>query len=236
MAADRTDVVYTARTRLLTEGHAPIEFEDRGFMLAGPGDAQAIASLRMFPAMLATLDNPFGPARVTGIEVEFDLEYRRDVLQLVDIAVTSDEVDPGSTVPVYLTIRRYGHPDTTRTIEVHIPERAGGQTLEFNLNPGRSVTRENGHARSLDDVYRNLANRYPGTSLVASLKMPTRGLRFGGHSVRALPGSALDALQLAHGTAAGRPFVTQERQEIPMGDVVLGSARLNLRVRSTPRD
>jgi hypothetical protein len=230
-AADSTDVVFRARTQLRLEGRAPIVYEERGYMEAGPAEAGALAQMRVFAAMLAAFDNPFGPARVLGLEVDLEIDYRRDVLQVVSATTTEEEVEAGALVPVYLRLRRWGQPDSTRVVQVRVPRHAAGDTLQVSISPGPSQTREHGRPRDLDEYLRNLGDRYPATSLVAAIALPTRGLRFDGHAVSALPGSALDALHPTNGTLVSAPFETRERQELPMGDVVLGSARLTLRVR-----
>jgi hypothetical protein len=66
--------------------------------------------------------------------------------------------------------------------------------------------------------------------------MPTRGLRFRGHVVDSLPESALNSLQLVSSSEDSRPFVTQSRTEIELQQVVIGGARLTLRVREVPQD
>ncbi|MEZ4329603.1 MAG: hypothetical protein R3B40_30505 [Polyangiales bacterium] len=230
-AADSTDVVYRARTRLRLEGRDALEFEERGYMDDGPAEAGTLAQLRVFAAMLAAFDNPFGPARVLGVEIDLEVDYRRDVLQLVSATTLEEEVEAGSTVPVYLRLRRWGQPDTTRVVQVRVPRHAAGESLQLTIAPGPSQTREHGRPRDLDEYLRDLGDRYAATSLVAAIALPTRGLRFDGHAVSALPGSALDALHPTNGTLVSAPFETRERQELPMGDVVFGSARLTLRVR-----
>ena len=104
--------------------------------------------------------------------------------------------------------------------------------MQVDIGPGPGQTREHGRPRNLREYMRDLSDRYPATSLVAELALPTRGLRFDGHAVSALPGSALDALHPVTATVSA-PFETHERQELPMGDVVVGSARLILHVRNT---
>jgi hypothetical protein len=69
---------------------------------------------------------------------------------------------------------------------------------------------------------------------VVSTRLPTQGLRMRGHLVRDLPGSAYDTLQLAADTERGAPFSTVHRAELPLGEVVYGSAKLSLDVRSEP--
>lgn len=230
-AADSTDVVFRARTQVRLEGRAPLVFEEQGFMDDGPAGASSLASMRVFAAMLAAFDNPFGPARVLGLEVDLELDYRRDVLQMVSASTTEEEVEAGALVPVYLRIRRWGLPDTTRVVQVRIPRHAAGETLQITIAAGPTQGREHGRPRNLDEFLRDLGDRYPATSLVAAIALPTRGLRFDGHAVSGLPGSALDALHPATGTLVSAPFETRERQELPMGDVVFGSARLTVRVR-----
>jgi hypothetical protein len=75
---------------------------------------------------------------------------------------------------------------------------------------------------------------YPSTSLVISTKLATTGVRLRGHVVRDLPGSALDTLQLS--AEGGNPpsFATQLHEELPLGQVVFGSARIPLEVREEP--
>lgn len=230
-AADATDVVFRARTQVRLEGHPPIEFEERGYMDAGPAEAGALAQMRMFAVMMAAFDNPFGPVRVSGIEVDLEVDYRRDVLQIVAATTTQEEVEPGALVPVYLQIRRWGEPDTTRVVHVRIPRHVAGETLQITIAPGPTQTREHGRPTDLAEYLRDLGDRYPATSLVAAIALPTRGLRFDGHAVSGLPPSALDALQPVTGALVSAPFETRVRQELPMGDIVFGSARFTLRVR-----
>jgi hypothetical protein len=54
--------------------------------------------------------------------------------------------------------------------------------------------------------------------------------------VDSLPASALNSLQLVSSSEDSRPFITQSRTEIPMPQVVIGGAKLALRVREAPRN
>jgi hypothetical protein len=97
------------------------------------------------------------------------------------------------------------------------------------------VTVEQPRPASLADLLQAVRHRLPATSIVASVKRESRGLRFRRHVVRSLPGSALDALTLVNDTGADRPFVTEERHEVPMGGVVAGKATVRLEVRPQAR-
>ncbi|NOY93315.1 MAG: hypothetical protein GXP55_19185 [Deltaproteobacteria bacterium] len=234
-ASDRTDLGYRAVTRVELSGRAPVVLEDSGVMHNGPVEARALISIRLFRVLAAAYDNSFEDVHVRRAQVDLYLDYGHALTQIVGASVPSEEVDPGSVVPVRVTLRRYGEAATTRVVSLTIPRRAAGETLELTLRPGDEVTPDRPTPRSLADVLDNIANAYPATSLVLSLKMPSRGLRFRGHVVTALPRSALDTLTTSASTGPSRPFITYERSLVPLGQVLTGSATLRLRVRATPR-
>lgn len=234
-AADQTHVTFTARYSVSLEGHGTVALEDRGYMAAGPGDARALSRLRLFDLMEIAYGNPFEESRVTAIDLELDVRFARDVVLVDEAWVATPEVDPGSDVDVHVRLVRYGAPNEHRTVRVHIPESAAGETLTLELEGGDAVDDPRPDPRSVDDLLRIVRQRYPATSLVASLKMPSRGLRFRGHVVQSLPLGALDTLQRTSGSGSGQPFVTYLRRSEDLGRVVAGSTRLQLRVRETPR-
>ncbi len=234
-AAERTDVVYRARTSAKIFGYGAVSLEDEGFMAAGPSDARELGRLRLFSLIDAAFANPFEESRVTSVNIELDLRFAREWAQIIDASVTSEEVDPGSTVPVHVVLRQFGQPDSVRVLPVLIPEHAAGNTIELKVTAARDVAIEHPHPRSLRDMVRNIEERYPATSLAVELKMPTRGMRFMGHVVRSLPASALSALQLRNAAGSGQPFATYERRTWPLSRVVSGSAKLSLNVREAPK-
>lgn len=234
-ASDRTDVGFRATTRVELEGRPDVVLEDSGVMHNGPIETGAIASIRLFRVLAAAYDNAYEDARVRRAQVDITLDYGHVLTQIVGASVPSEEVDPGSVVPVTLRLRAYGQQDTTRRIELTIPQRAAGETVEVAFRPGDEVDPDRPSPRSLDDVLTNISNAYPAASVVVSLKISSRGLRFRGHVVTALPRSALDTLTTSASTGPARPFITYERRVVPADTVLSGSATLRLRVRATPR-
>jgi len=236
-SSDETDVMYRARYAVDIEGYGRVELEDQGYTGAGPANARAIAGLRLFELMDVAYGNPFVESRVERIEVDLDVRFARDVLVIEEIGIEDPVVDPGATVPVRVRMRRFGEPDLVRTIDVEIPEHAAGDDVEIIVIAGGTLRPEQPTARNLADLVRIAEDRFPATSVVVSLKMPTRGLRFRGHVARSLPRSMLDSLQRDTGTAAtSRPFTTYLRRPVDVGEVVSGSDRLTVHVRETPRE
>ncbi len=234
-ASDQTDVAFTARYTTVIEGQPPVTLEDRGAMFGGPADNRALAQLRLFELFDIAYSNPFEESRIERVEIELDVRFERDIARIVEARVADDEVDPGSDVDVTIVYERYGRGLTERTVQVHVPTSAAGQTVELKVQGGGSVSIEQPTPRNTADLIRSVSSAYPTTSIVTSLELPSRGLRFRGHVVTSLPRSALNSLERVTRESEGRPFATYLRRPIDVGHVVVGSAEIDLRVRETPR-
>ncbi len=234
-SADHTDVVFEVSSRAEIEGYGTIALTDVGYSSFGAGSPMMLAQMRLFRLLGAVYGNPFEDTRVRRIDVDVKLRFAHDVVEIIDAMVAATEVDPGRDATVYVTLRPFGQDDEVRAVTVPIPSSAAGQSVEIVVEAGNAVQLDLPIADNLEQVFDNVRAGYPSTSLVASLKLPSRGLKLRGHVVQGLPGSALDMLQLEG--AANRPasFVTQRRQEVALGHVVTGSAKVKLEVREEPR-
>lgn len=235
-AGDVEDVVFRARSKIGIEGHGVVALDEQGFSSTGAASAMMFSQLRMFALMEAAFANVFETSRPTSVDLELDLQPGRDVYQISDASVAYDQVDPGEDVTLYVRLRRVDRPDTIRAVKVLIPKAAAGQTIRVTVAAGNQVAIEQPRPGSLDDLIEQTQRRYPATSLVVALQMPTRGLRFEGHVVDSLPPSALNSLQLVSATGDSQPFITQSRTEIEMQQVVVGGVNLTLRVREIAQD
>lgn len=235
-AGDVSDVIFRARSKVGIAGHGTIDLDEQGFSPMGVATPLALSQLRMFWLMESAFANPFEVSRITSIELDLDLEFTREVFRISDASVAFDEVDPGEEVTIYVRLRQVGREDTTRAVKVRIPEAAAGQNLNVSIAAGNKVAIEQPRPTSLDDLIEQATERFPATSIVVSLRMPSRGLRFQGHVVDSLPASALNSLQLVSTTENSNPFVTRSHTEVKMPQVVIGAANLRLRVREIARD
>lgn len=233
-AIDRTDSVLQIESQVDVAGHGTHKLSDVVFTSAGAADAGALSRLRTFAALSTAYLNPFESARVTRVQIDMHVRYARDVLTLVDVQLPSDEVDPGSTVQLTVTLRRFDESELQQVIPVHIPKSAAGETLELVVEPGDEVNLDQPKPNSLDDVLHGLRDSYSGMSLVVSTRLPEHGVKLRGHLVRSLPDSMLDTFQPANQSDRGSLFSIYQRKELPLGHAVTGSARLKLQVRDQP--
>ncbi len=235
-AGDVAEVIFRARSEVGIEGHGVVSLDEQGFSPLGAASPAAFSQLRMFALMEAAFANPFETSRLTSIDLELDLEFSRDVYQIVDASVATDVVDPGEDLTVYVRLRRVDQAESVRAVKVHIPAAAAGKRVRVAVAAGNQVPIEQPRPGSLGDLIKQTKRRYPATSLVVALQMPSRGLRFEGHVVDSLPASALNSLQLVSSSSDSRPFVTQSRTDVQMPQVVAGRANLSLQVRPVARD
>ena len=167
--------------------------------------------------------------------MDIALRFARDVVEIVDAIVGSTEVDPGSDVAIDVTLRRFGHADEIQRVRIPIPWSAAGDKIEIALEPGNLVKLDLPIANDLDQLFDNVRAGYPATSLIASTKLATRGVKLRGHIVSELPGSALDMLQPQGEAERPTSFPAQRRLEVPLGRVVIGNAKVKLEVREEPK-
>ncbi len=234
-ASDMTDVSFEATSRVWMEGRSEaMTVVDRGYSALGAANPAALRGLRLFRLVEAIYGNPFQVARASRIEVDLHVRYARETVRILDASAPGDEVDPGSTVPLRVVIQRYGQDEEVRVVPVRVPDRYAGQTIRVDIQPGSAVRLEQPQPRNLDDMLEAVQIRYPGTSLVVSMRTRARGLRFSGHVARHLPRSALDSLQLTNDADRARPFITYDRHEVALDHVVSGGARIELTVRRRP--
>jgi len=233
-AAEQTDAVFEAKTKVHVAGHGVHEMTDFGYTPAGVSSPMALGQMRAFDIVGAAYLNPFEQARVERIEVDLTVRYGRGVVTVIDAVAPAAIVDPGKNVDIYVTLRRFGQPDETKIVSVPIPMSAAGDKVEISLDPGNTVRLEQPRADDLDQIIANIKEGYPATSLVASTKLPTQGMSLRGHVVRNLPGSMLDTLQDSGGSDSPTVFATHVRKELSLGAVVVGSARVKLEVRAEP--
>jgi hypothetical protein len=236
-ASDSDDAMFEATTRVWIAGRSePVAVTDYGYSAGGAANPIALSQLRLFPILEMVYGNPFSEQRTERIEVDLSVRFARDTIRILDASVPQREVDPGSTVPVRVVLRRFSRPEEVRIVQVPIPESAAGQNIEITLAPGSTVEPMHVLPRNFEELLATIHEQYPSTSMIVSLEMASRGLRFGGHVADHLPPSAMDALQLRNDGDRNRPFVTYERHEHPLGGpVVFGTARVEIHVRERPR-
>ncbi|HEX5657667.1 MAG TPA: SpoIVB peptidase S55 domain-containing protein [Polyangiales bacterium] len=232
---DITDTMFSADSVVTLRGHGARHVHDEGFSPAGAGHPVALSRLRAFELLEAAYDNPFERTQIERISITLSMRFGHDVSEIVGAQLAKDELDPGEPARVVLTLRAFEGPLEQRVLEIPLPASYAGEHLELELGNAERAKLPQPLPRTLDDMLRAIESGYAASSLAVGIERKGRGLRIAGHVLRDLPGSALDALDTLHDTTRGITFLSEPYITLPMGRIVVGSAKLGLDVRVAAR-
>jgi len=232
---DASDMMFHAETTLRFKGLDEVRVTDDGYSAMGVAVGGAIGRLKLFELLDIAYESPFERLDVEGIDVKIDLRFARDVVEIVSAQVPRAELDPGEAARIVLRLRKLGGDIETRVVEVPLSASLAGEDVELEVTAGDRARIEQPVATSARDLLRIASVRLPSTSLAITVQRKGRGVSVASHVLKNLPGSALDALSTAHDTARQPGFATLERMALPLGRVVVGSAKLGLEVRKEKR-
>jgi len=227
---DVTDMVVTVTSKVGVKGYAPLELRDQIFSAEGVS-GHALASSRGLRAMGDLMFNPFEPVVLDRMDVDVRVEFRRDVAEIVAVALPSQDVHAGDTVPLRVTLRPYAGAEYLETVPVIIPRALVGQTVKIEVANGASVRPDLPQAESLPVYIDNLRKSYPAMSIVVTLQTPDDGASLRGQLIPGLPASALDTLRSGNQTRRADAYHIADRTVFPVRQLVSGRQELSLQIK-----
>jgi hypothetical protein len=227
---DQTEMAVSLTTKLGVRGVGPIELADQVPTSDGLSP-RALSALRGVRAMGELMNNPFEPVGVDRLEFDVRIEYRKDFAEIVSVALPSDEVRAGDTVPLRVTLRPYAGREYVETVPVEIPERLAGQPVRIEVASGAMVRPDVARPENLAGFIENLRSYYTASSIVVSLSLPEDGASLRGHLIPSLPPSALDTLRTASATRRADSYRVADRTVHPSKRLVSGRQELVLQVK-----
>jgi hypothetical protein len=228
---DQTEMAVSLTTKLGVRGVGPIELADQVPTSDGLSP-RALSALRGVRAMGELMNNPFEPVGVDRLEFDVRIEYRKDFAEIISVALPSDEVRAGDTVPLRVTLRPYAGREYVETVPVEIPERLAGQPVRIEVASGAMVRPDVARPENLAGFIENLRSYYTASSIVVSLSLPEDGASLRGHLIPSLPPSALDTLRTASATRRADSYRVADRTVHPSKRLVSGRQELVLQVKA----
>jgi hypothetical protein len=228
---DVTDMIVTVTSKVGLKGYAPLEMRDQIFSPEGVS-SHALASSRGLRAMGDLLLNPFEPVTLDRMDVDVRVEYRRDVAEIVSVALPTQDVHAGDTVDLRVTLRPYGGSEYVETVPVIIPRTVAGQTLKIEVASGASVRPDMPQAETLPVYIDNMRKSYSASSIVVTLQTPDDGASLRGRLISGLPDSALDTLRPGNQTNRAGAYHVADRTLFPARQLVSGREELSVAVKT----
>jgi hypothetical protein len=228
---DVTDMIVTVTSKVGVKGYAPLELRDQIFSPEGVS-SHALASSRGLRAMDALLVNPFEPVTLDRMDVDVRVEYRRDVAEIVGVALPTQDVRAGDTVDLRVTLRPYAGSEYVETVPVIIPRTVAGQTLKIEVASGASVRPDVPQAETLPVYIDNMRKSYSASAIVVTLQTLDDGASLRGRLISGLPDSALDTLRPGNQTNRAGAYHIADRTLFPARQLVSGREELSVVVKT----
>ncbi len=227
---DQTEMAVSLTTKMGVRDVGTIELSDQVPTSDGLSP-RALAGLRGVRAMGDLMNNPFQPVGVDRLDFDVRIEYRKDFAEIISVALPSDEVRAGDTLPLRVTLRPYAGREYVETVPVQIPERLAGQSVRVEVASGSMVRPDVARPENLTGFIENLRSYYTASSIVVSLSLPEDGASLRGHLIPSLPPSALDTLRSASATRRADSYRVADRTVHPSQRLVTGRQELVVQVK-----
>lgn len=233
LVSDLADASITVRSQIKIAGQKPLELVDQVFSIDG-ASARALAGIGGMRALNDLVFNPFLPARIEGIEYHVEIDYRTEVAEIVNIALSDNELEAGSRPNALVTIRPYKGPERVVPIAFDVPRGLAGQAIKLVVASGAATKPDVAPPETFTQYVDNMRKSYPARSVVLSIELPDEGVTLRGRVVQDLPSSVVDTLRPSAQSRKGDVFKKQQRIVAPTTELIVGKAEVAARVRELP--
>jgi hypothetical protein len=227
---DVTDMIATVSARLGIKGRPTLELRDQVFSSEGIS-GRALGGSHGLRALGELLFNPFEPIVLDKLDVDVQVQMKRDIAEIVGMALPSGTVRPGETVPVRVTLRPYDGLEYVETVMIKIPAELAGQSVRIEAASGSMVRPEMAPPENLSGYIDNLSKYYTAANIVVSVQTADEGAALHGRLIADLPGSAMDTLRPAVQTRRADAYRIAERTVATSKRLVAGRQELTVAVR-----
>jgi hypothetical protein len=234
--SERRDVTWKLKSKLAVRGHGTIELEDFGVATGGMPDAGELAHSKIARAVGEVLNNPWELTHIDGVESTLFVDYARDLWKLRGVDVLDPVVDAGQVARVRVHLVPFAGPETTKVLEIKMPDEVAGRDVDLEVVPGYQVAPDLPAPQNLADLLSNSTRQsVTPRSLVLQFRVRSQGVAYKGHVADRLPAFALDALRPSSTDVAPDAFASYSRTIVMLDRYVEGSDRARVRVRPIMR-
>lgn len=235
IASDVAEVAVRVDSTLQVTGHPPLSQTD--YLFSTDGYSGKMLSNSMGVRQLQEiLSNPFGPVHIEKLDLKVELLFKSQVADLVSFALPSDELEPGTTVPIRVAIRPFGQPLSFLTIPVEVSRALAGQTVKIEVQAGSQVKPELAPPDNLTDFIDNLRKGFSAKSLVVTMTTGDEGVNLRGKIVPSLPASVLATLRPGANSRRGEVQKRIYRTPQDVDWVMQGKQELTVQIKELRED
>lgn len=212
-----------AKSLIRLEGYGDAEFEN----------IYAVRQRNFTMGYLAPLfflaRNPFADVKMKEVHMDLTIDNHLNIAAIESVRTNTDEIRPGSTVDVTVTVKPYNKPPRDFGFQVYVPDHPGLDKIILKVAGGSRTPPDAAHPHNVSDMIDFMGKVYPSNRLVIFYRVPGAGVDVRGKRLGNLPPSAISMLQPSNARAAA---MTGEKMyySIKTPYVILGSQRIKLNV------
>jgi hypothetical protein len=229
--ADVTHATVKMTARFTVKGYPRVKLVDHFHASAGAGPTAVMFS-RGLRELRQVMDNDFEPALIDRIDIDMQVSFANDVVEITGVRVASSNVAPGDRLNLVVTFRPFAGHEFTKAYPLEIPRDMGGSVLVAEVASGNTVKPDVAPPQTLRQLLRNIQEDYPARAVVVSLQVPTQGVKIRGQVIRDLPTSIIDTLNTGTQTRSEQLFQTVLREVHGTRRLVSGKKSIRIRVKN----
>ena len=226
---DPVDMTMDITSRVKLRDRPALALRDEFFSAEGV-TASLLASLRGVRAVGELLTNPFQPIVLEQIELDIDLAFRRDLVEIVGTSLRDGRVRAGQTATLDVTLRPYDGREYTETLRVPIPAGLAGQSVKLDVSSGAFARPDIAPPETLTGYLDALTKYYPSSAIVVSVQTQQDGVATRGRLLPDLPSAALDTLRGNGRTRRLDTYRVTDKTVFPTKRIVTGKQELTVAV------
>jgi len=183
--------------------------------------------------------NPFRDVVVEGVEVEFEVEQGVRLARIESVRAARQEVRPGETVDIIVTLKEWQGGEHHMTIPFRIPPDAQPGTMaeilvcdswmtrmiQMSMDPGLYDPKD------LEGLIEVIESGVPADNLYARGSFTTQGLRYGGERMPRLPSAAINMLAMGVETGMTAPLVEDVETRLETPWVIRGQGQVTVLIK-----
>ena len=233
---ERRDVTWKLKSKVTIRNHGTIEVEDFGVATGGMPDASDLSHAKVVRAVGEVLNNPWELTHIDRIESTLSVDYSRELWRIRGVDVLEPVIDAGQTVHVRVHLVPFVGPETTKVLEMRIPEEMIGKEVELEVVPGYAVAPDLAAPQTLGDLLANSTRQsLLPKSIVLQFKRRTVGMAYKGHVADRLPSFAADAMRPSTSDVVPDVLPSYARAVVALDRYVEGGDRAKIKVRASVR-
>lgn len=218
---DREHVTVRMHSKVQIKGHKPLEFTD--FLYSSRGAGGIVNGARGLRVLSPLLSNPFGTLEVEAIDLEVEIDYSANFVDVTGLTLPKAELVPGKRNYVNVHVTPFHGEEMIERVAFDVPKELAGSIVRLEVTSGDSAPMYIAPPTTATELVEAFRTLLPGTVYAITIYSASEGAAVNGKLIKDLPPTALNRLRSATRSPSLSTRRAQARSVFPTKHVVEGS-------------